>query len=210
MQGRVALMLTYDARRDLHVEAGRSGDEGPRVEAALAALALIFRTRSRSGAGQNLDWMRAAPMAMCARRREAQRMRRAMHPAVFLAGAIMFCAAWLWLQPEGPSVETASGARRSARQARTSIELDRAILERYAGRYRGRADFTVEFSMKEGRLYAQSPGTVPFEMLPTSEIEFFLKESPDVDVKFRLDSHGAVTGFDATTPYGPMSLDRAR
>jgi hypothetical protein len=64
--------------------------------------------------------------------------------------------------------------------------------------------------MKDGRLYAQSPGTVPFEMLATSETEFFLKQSPDIDVKFRLDGRGAVIGFDAATPYGPVSVERAR
>jgi hypothetical protein len=106
-------------------------------------------------------------------------------------------------------VATASTPR-IARPARASITLHAAILERYAGRYEGRADFTVDLSMKDGRLYAQSPGTVPFEMLATSELEFFLKESADVDVKFRLDGRGAVSGFDAATPYGPMSVDRVR
>jgi hypothetical protein len=99
---------------------------------------------------------------------------------------------------------------RSPRAARASIKLDAEILERYAGRYEGRAEFTVDLSLKDGRLYAQSPGTVPFEMLATSEIEFFLKESPDIDVKFRLDGRGAVIGFDAATPYGPVSVERAR
>ncbi len=137
-------------------------------------------------------------------------MKRVMHPALFLAGAIVFCAAWLWLQPEGPPVTLTTGARRSAQPARASITLDPAILERYVGRYEGRADFTVELSLKDGHLYAQSPGTVPFEMLATSEIEFFLKESPDVEAKFRFDRRGAVTGFDATTPYGLISVDRTR
>jgi hypothetical protein len=135
-------------------------------------------------------------------------MRITIHPAVFLSGALVFCALWLSLGPEPPPIATAP--RRSAQPARASIELDAAILERYAGRYEGRADFTVDLSLKDGRLYAQSPGTVPFEMLATSETEFFLKQSPDFDVKFRLDGRGAVIGFDAATPYGPVSVDRAR
>ena len=136
-------------------------------------------------------------------------MKVTIHPAVFLSACVVFCALWLWLKPvESPLTRVSTP--RIARPARASIELDPAILERYVGRYEGRADFTVDLSMKDGRLYAQSPGYVPFEMLATSELEFFLKESPDVDVKFRLDGRGSVLGFDAATPYGPMSVDRVR
>jgi hypothetical protein len=137
-------------------------------------------------------------------------MKATIHPAVFLSGCIVFCALWLSLVPvELPPVPP--GVRRSSQPARASIKLETAVLERYVGHYAGRADFTVDLSIKDGRLYATSPGyVVPFEMLATSETEFFLKESPDVDAKFRFDSGGAVTGFDATTSYGPVSLDRAR
>ena len=100
--------------------------------------------------------------------------------------------------------------RRSAQPARTTIQLDTAILERYVGHYEGRADFTVDLSMKDGRLYAQSPATVAVRDAGDVRDEFFLKESPDIHVKFRLDRRGAVTGFDASTPYGPVSLDRER
>lgn len=136
-------------------------------------------------------------------------MKVTIHPAVFLSGALLFCTLWLWLKPVELPVATASTPR-TARPARASIELDAAILERYVGRYEGRADFTVDLSMKEGSLYAQSPGTVAFEMLATSETEFFLKQSPDIDVKFRLDGRGAVIGFDAATPWGPVAVDRVR
>ena len=136
-------------------------------------------------------------------------MRLTIHPAVFLSACVVFCALWLWLKPVASPLAPVSTPR-IARAARASIDLDPAILERYVGRYEGRADFTVDLSMKDGRLYAQSPDTVPFEMLATSELEFFLKQSPDVDVKFRLDGRGAVVGFDAATPYGPVSVDRVR
>ena len=136
-------------------------------------------------------------------------MKAAIHPAVFLLGCIVFCVLWLSLVPvEAPPAP--AGVRRNAQPARTSITLDAAILERYVGHYEGRANFTVDLSIKDRRLYAQSPATVPFEMLATSEIEFFLKESPDIEVKFLLDGGGAVTGFDAATPYGPVRLDRTR
>ena len=137
-------------------------------------------------------------------------MKLAMHPGVFLSAAVVFCALWLWLQPVQQPLVAASAPRRAAEPSRASIEVDAAILERYVGHYEGRADFTVDLSLKDGRLYAQSPGTVPFEMLATSETEFFLKQSPDFEVKFRLDERSAVTGFDGTTPYGPLSVERAR
>jgi hypothetical protein len=137
-------------------------------------------------------------------------MRVTIHPAVFLSGCMVFCAVGLWLRPGVLPTDTASAQRSSVQPTRTSIKLDAAILERYVGHYTGRADFAVDVSMKDGRLYAQSPATVQFEMLATSALEFFLKESPDIDVKFRLDRSGAVIGFDAATPYGLVRLDRAR
>ncbi len=136
-------------------------------------------------------------------------MKRTIPPAAFLLGAIAFCALWLWVQPEGEPIATANSAR-GAPSARPSIKLDPATLERYMGHYEGRADFTVDLTMQDGRLYAKNAGTVQFEMLATSETEFFLKESPEIGVKFRVDGRGSVAGFDAATPYGPISLKRTR
>jgi len=138
-------------------------------------------------------------------------MKATIHPAVFLSGAIVFCGLWLTFRPEVPPLATPRAPARVAPVPRPTISLDAVLLERYVGHYEGRADFFVDLSLKDGRLYAESPGvTVPFEMLATSENEFFLKESPEVSVRFRLDSRGEVLGFDAATPYGPVILDRAR
>jgi Domain of unknown function (DUF3471) len=139
-------------------------------------------------------------------------MRVTIHPAAFLGGSLVFCALWLAFRPPLPvvgSVGKPRSAAASVRTERASIKLAPSVLERYAGRYEGRADFTVELTLKDGRLFAQSPGTVQFEMLATSETEFFLKGA-GVDVKFRFDGAGAVTGFDAATHYGPVSMDRVR
>src|SRR5689334_14646125 len=132
-------------------------------------------------------------------------MRLAIHPSVFLGGAIALCTLWLWLRPAPPpdatAPPTAGGAPRPARAERPSITLNVATLERYVGKYEGRASFTVELTLKNGHLFAQSPGvTVPFEMLATSETEFFLKDA-GVDVKFRVEG-GVVKGFAANTEYG--------
>jgi hypothetical protein len=137
-------------------------------------------------------------------------MKATIHPAVFLSGCIVFCSLWLSFVPvELPPVPP--GVRRSAEPARATIKLETAILERYAGHYTGRADFTADLSVKDGRLYIESAVIGwPWELLATSEVAFFLKESPDIDVKFRLDGGGTVLGFDATTPYGTVSADRTR
>ena len=137
-------------------------------------------------------------------------MKTRTHPAVFLFGCVAFSALWLSLVPvESPPVPV--GVRRSAQPTRATIKLDTAILERYVGHYEGRGDFTADLNLKDGRLFIESAViSWPWELLATSEVEFFLKESPDIDVKFRFDGRGAVTGFDATTAWGPMSLDRAR
>ena len=136
-------------------------------------------------------------------------MRLYIHPAAFLGAAALLCGLWLWQRPLGPTIEPTSAPRaRVARVQRRSIELDASTLERYVGKYEGRAGFALELSMKGDRLVAQSPGMVAFQLLPTSDTEFFLKESPDVDVTFRVDERGNVAGFDADTPYGLVSVDR--
>lgn len=138
-------------------------------------------------------------------------MKAVIHPAAFLAGCVLFCALWLWLQPVQPPFENMTTSRRGSRAPRESIKLDTAILERYAGHYEGRADYTADLSVKDGRLYIASPLiSSAWEMLAISDVQFFLKESPDIDVKFRVNRRGEVTGFDAATPYGPLPFDRDR
>jgi hypothetical protein len=137
-------------------------------------------------------------------------MRRAVHPAAFLGGAILLCVAWLWLEPWAPTESAPTRhAPRSAAAQRASIVLDTAVLERYVGRYRGRGDFTVEVTRKDRTLFAQATGTIPFEMSATSRTEFFLP-AVDVDVTFRLDRDGAVRGFVADTEFGIIEADRVR
>src|SRR6185503_8190722 len=100
------------------------------------------------------------------------------HPAVFLGAVILLCTAWLWARPppEAAVATIARGAPRPTLVTPASIKLDTAILERYVGKYEGRGGFIVELVLKDGRLLAQSPGTlpVPFELRATSETKFFL------------------------------------
>ena len=106
-------------------------------------------------------------------------MRQTFHPALFLGAVILLCTAWLWARPPEPVVERlARSSPRPALVEPASIALDTAILERYAGKYEGRGGFTVDLTLKNGKLFAQSVGTMPsiaMELRATSETEFFLK-----------------------------------
>jgi hypothetical protein len=145
-------------------------------------------------------------------------MRIKINPAAFLGGALVLCAVWLWLRAAPPPIETLATQRSSARPARVeraSITLDPAVLERYVGRYEGRANFTAEISLDKGRLFVQSPGVLaPFELRATSETQFFLRApngtDAGVDVKFQIGRGGVVEGFVADTEYGPLEVDRVR
>jgi hypothetical protein len=135
-------------------------------------------------------------------------LRVSIHPFVFLAGAVLVSALWLWRRPTLPAA-MASGAsgRTSIRVERPSISFDAVALERYVGTYEGRQSFTVELTLENGRLFANSPGVmVPFEMLPTSETKFFLKDA-GVDVEFRIEN-GVVKGLAANTELGVVLMER--
>jgi hypothetical protein len=138
------------------------------------------------------------------------------HPSVFLGAVILLCTAWLWVRPPVSAIETV--ARRTPRPALVvpaSIELDAAILERYVGKYEGRGGFTVDLTLKDGKLFAQSAGAlpIPFELRATSETGFFVQgpSAPiGVDVEFDVARDGTVRGFAANTEYGVIEVQRVR
>jgi hypothetical protein len=140
------------------------------------------------------------------------------HPGIFLGAVIALCTAWLWARPPVSAVETIArgGGPRPAVVDPASIELDTAILERYAGKYEGRGGFTIDLTLKDGKLFAQSASTmpsIPFELRPTSQTEFFLK-SPGatigVDIEFDVARDGTVRGFAANTEFGVIEVERVR
>jgi len=129
---------------------------------------------------------------------------------MFLGTVIVLCTAWLWARPPEPVVQTfARGGARPAVVERTSITLDTTILERYAGQYAGRGGFTVDLTLKDGKLLGQVPGTIPFELGATSETEFFIK-GMGYEVEFDVDDDGTVRGFAASTEFGLIEVKRVR
>jgi hypothetical protein len=140
-----------------------------------------------------------------------------LHPAVFLGAVVLLCAMWLWARPPVSAIETvARGRPRPALVEPASIELDAAILERYTGKYEGRGGFTVDLTLKNGKLLAQSVGTIPsppYELRATSETEFFLMGpiAPiGVDIEFDVARDGTVRSFAASTEYGLIEVKRVR
>ena len=146
-------------------------------------------------------------------------MRQTFHPALFLGTVVLLCAAWLWAKPPEPVVERlARNPPRPARVEPASIALEAAILERYAGKYEGRGGFTIDVTLKDGRLFAQSVGAMPsllMELRATSETEFFLTgpnaNAPvGVDIEFDVARDGTVRGFAADTELGLIEVQRVR
>jgi CubicO group peptidase (beta-lactamase class C family) len=71
-----------------------------------------------------------------------------------------------------------------------SIQLDKAILERYAGSYKLMGQ-DVEISVREDHLYLQMAGQPGLALYPKSELEFFMKEAM-VEAEFVLADDGSV------------------
>ena len=138
-------------------------------------------------------------------------MRRTFHPAMFLGTVVVLCTAWLWARPPVVAVDpfARNEPRRAAPVDPTPIALDTAILERYAGQYEGRGDLTVGLTLKDGKLFAQSPGTIALEFLPTSETEFHLK-GMGWHGEFDVSGDGTVRGFAVNTEYGLIEVKRVR
>jgi hypothetical protein len=143
-----------------------------------------------------------------------------LHPAVFLGAVILLCAAWLWARPPVSAIEiVARGRPRPALVEPVSIELDAAILQLYAGKYEGRGGLLIDVTLKDGKLFAQSVGTIPsarFELRATSETEFFLiapgAAIPNTgwDLEFAVARDGTVRGFAVNTEYGVIETKRVR
>lgn len=140
-------------------------------------------------------------------------MKPIVHPGIFLGAVILLCTAWLSVRPPAaPTPTIARGAPRPVVVNPASIELDRAILERYAGKYEGRGDFTVDVTLRDGKLFLEGEGSIPtaqFELAATSDTEFFLK-GMGVDIEFDVARDGTVRGFAADTEYGVIEVTRVR
>ena len=72
------------------------------------------------------------------------------------------------------------------------VEVDPAVLQKYAGSYQVSADMTVNITTEAGHLFGQVPGQPKFEIFPTSETDFIAKIA-DIKLHFEVGADGAVT-----------------
>lgn len=75
------------------------------------------------------------------------------------------------------------------------VAVNASLLQPYAGTYVGTDNDTVTISLENDKL-AASKGTHKIaELKPASETLFFIKESEPIDIQFRKNTKGKVTGF---------------
>lgn len=86
----------------------------------------------------------------------------------------------------------ALGLRPADVRQRKAVEGDASLYDAYVGRYEVAPDLVVTVTKEGGRLMAQAPGRPKLELLPESEIEFFVKEY-DAQVMFVWGGEGRVS-----------------
>jgi len=82
---------------------------------------------------------------------------------------------------------------KQAPQQRKAIKLDPQIYDRYVGKYRIASNFFVVVTREGDSLVGQATGQPKVELLPESEIEFFVKEF-DAQIIFVYGDTGQITG----------------
>jgi hypothetical protein len=75
-----------------------------------------------------------------------------------------------------------------------AVEVDPAILQKYAGSYQVSADMTFTIMAEGGHLFAEVPNQPKFEIFPESETDFFAKIG-EVKFHFEVGADGTVTGL---------------
>ena len=137
-------------------------------------------------------------------------MRAQIHPGAFLAAAIVLSAAWLWLRPapQTPVAAALSSAAGSARRAAIPVgtHVDRALLQRYAGRYDVEG-LAVTISIDGERLIAQPVGFPAYALRASSETKFFFEDFPG---EIAFDAGEPARGFVADLVDGRHRGARAR
>jgi hypothetical protein len=73
-----------------------------------------------------------------------------------------------------------------------SVEVDPAVLQKYAGSYQVSADMTVTVTTEAGHLLVEVPNQPKFEIFPESETDFITKNG-DIKLHFEVGADGAVT-----------------
>lgn len=70
------------------------------------------------------------------------------------------------------------------------VKIDTSILKRYEGKYS--AGLTLEFIVRNGKLYRHRNGTPDIELKPESTTKFFYGDGTDRQIEFEVDASGKV------------------
>jgi hypothetical protein len=73
-----------------------------------------------------------------------------------------------------------------------AVEVDPAVLQKYAGSYQVKPDMVLTITAEAGHLFAEVPNQPKFEIFPESETDFFAKIG-DIKLHFEVGADGAVT-----------------
>jgi hypothetical protein len=138
-------------------------------------------------------------------------MRFAVHPAVFLGGALLLSGLLLWLRPSATVERPAAqrGDHRPARAQRAEVALDTAVLERYIGFYDVASTLRVDVTLENGRLVLHVPDSARLELLAESETRFYV-EGGAIEIAFEVDGPNEIKGFVAHLPNGDLTAVRVR
>lgn len=79
-------------------------------------------------------------------------------------------------------------------EQRSTVELDSAIYEKYAGIYQLPPDVMITVSNKDGRLFVKAGDNPEFQIYPESETNFFAKAA-ELQLSFQVDADGKVMGM---------------
>ncbi|HET7131691.1 MAG TPA: hypothetical protein VFJ95_05555 [Gammaproteobacteria bacterium] len=106
-------------------------------------------------------------------------MRVHVHPAGFLVSAVAVSTAWLWLRPvtetAAPAVPSSTPRPPRPADTRPSVQVDAAVLERYAGRYEVEG-FAVAVSVDGQRLLVRGDDGLRAGLRAASETTFFFED----------------------------------
>jgi CubicO group peptidase (beta-lactamase class C family) len=72
------------------------------------------------------------------------------------------------------------------------VQVDPAVLQKYAGSYQIEPDLVVAITAEAGQLFADVPSQAKFELFPTSETDFYAKIG-DIKLHFEVGADGTVT-----------------
>ena len=86
-------------------------------------------------------------------------------------------------------------------------EIDVETLESYAGSYKGEHGFGVEITLKDGRLFAATPGNQPMSIWPLDQVTFRPVAMANAKVIFKV-KDGKTTGLTAFHDGPPIELSR--